>query len=46
MFEIKFACVTNDTAEKGFKNHIYHYTTSREMVICDDGVRGEYISHW
>jgi hypothetical protein len=40
-FEIKFAYLTNDIAKTNIKNHIYHYTTPREMVICDsDGVTG------
>jgi hypothetical protein len=41
IFEIKSADVTNDTAKTSIKNHIYHYTTSQETVICDsDGVAG------
>jgi hypothetical protein len=35
IFEIKFAYVTNDTAKTSITNHIYHYSTPREMVICD-----------
>jgi hypothetical protein len=34
-FEIKFAYVTNDTTETSIKNHVYDYTTPREMVTCD-----------
>jgi hypothetical protein len=41
-FEMKFAYVTNGTVEISIKNHIYHYTTSRDMVICDsDGMTGD-----
>jgi hypothetical protein len=29
MFEIKFAYVTNDTAETSIKNHVYYYTAPR-----------------
>jgi hypothetical protein len=44
--EIKFAHITNDTAQTSIKNHIYHYTTPREMVICDsDDVIGDLVSH-
>jgi hypothetical protein len=44
IFEIKFAYVTNDNAKQVLKNHIYHYTTPFEMVICDsDGVTGDLI---
>jgi hypothetical protein len=33
-------------AETSIKNYIYHYTTQREVVICDsDGVPGNRISH-
>jgi hypothetical protein len=47
MFKIKFAYVTNDTAKTSIKNHLYHYTTPYEMIICDsDGVTGNCISHW
>jgi hypothetical protein len=43
--KIKFAYVTDDMAETGIKNHIYHYTTPHEMVICDsDDVTGDHIS--
>jgi hypothetical protein len=38
--------MTNETAEKIIKNHIYHYTTPCKMVICDsDGVTGNHILH-
>jgi hypothetical protein len=38
--------MTNDTAKTSIKNHIYHYTTTCEMVISDsDGVTGDCISH-
>jgi hypothetical protein len=31
--------LTNDTAKVSIKNHIYHYTTPHETVICDsDGM--------
>jgi hypothetical protein len=44
MFEIKFAYMTNDTAETSVENHIYHYTAPCEMVICDsDGMTDDYI---
>jgi hypothetical protein len=40
---IKFAYVTNDTANTSVKNHMYH-TTPGETVICDsDGVTGDHI---
>jgi hypothetical protein len=46
IFEIKFAYVINATAKTNIKNHLYHYATPRETVICDgDGVAGDYISH-
>jgi len=46
IFKIKFAYVTNDTAKTSIKNHIYHYTTPCETVICDsDGMTGNHISH-
>jgi hypothetical protein len=35
IFEIKFASVTNDTAETSVKTHIYHYTTPSETAACD-----------
>jgi hypothetical protein len=35
IFKIKFACVTNDNAKTSIKNHIYHYATLHEMIICD-----------
>jgi hypothetical protein len=45
ILEIKFAYVSNDTAKTSFKNHIYHYTTPCETVICDsDGVEGDRIT--
>jgi hypothetical protein len=45
--KIKFASVTNDTAETNIKNHIYHYTTPYEMVICEsDGDTDDYIMQW
>jgi hypothetical protein len=41
IFKIKFAYVTNDTAETSIKTHIYHFTAPHEMVICEsDGVTG------
>jgi hypothetical protein len=44
VFEIKFAYVTNDTAETSIKNHIYHYATPHEIVIRDsDGLTGDCI---
>jgi hypothetical protein len=44
IFEIKFAYVTNETAETSIKSDIYHYTTPFEMVICDsDGVTGDHL---
>jgi hypothetical protein len=46
IFEIKFAYVTNDNPETSIKNHIYHYTTPCEMVICDsDDMAGDHILH-
>jgi hypothetical protein len=46
ILKIKFAYVTNETTETNIKNHIYHYTTPREIVIYDsDGMRGNRISH-
>jgi hypothetical protein len=46
MFEIKVACITDDTAKTSIKNHIYHYTIPHETVICDsDGTTGNCISH-
>jgi hypothetical protein len=45
IFKIKFAYVTNDTAETSIKNLIYHYTMPREMIICDsDGLTGNHIA--
>jgi hypothetical protein len=44
VFETKLAYVTNDTAETNIKNHIYHCTTPRQMVICDGGVTDDRIS--
>jgi hypothetical protein len=42
IFKIKFMYVTNDTSKTSIKNHIYHYTTPCEMLICDsDGVTGD-----
>jgi hypothetical protein len=41
IFQIKFAYVANDCQNKyHIKNHIYRYSTPREMVICnsDGGV--------
>jgi hypothetical protein len=35
IFEIKFAYITNDTVQTSIINHIYHYTTPHEMVICE-----------
>jgi hypothetical protein len=44
--KIKFAYITNDTTKTSIKNHIYHYTTPHEMVICDgDGMTGNCILH-
>jgi hypothetical protein len=44
--QIKFAYVTNDTAKTSTENHIYHYTSPCETVICDtDGVTGDHILH-
>jgi hypothetical protein len=44
-FEIKFAYVTNDTAETNIKNHSSQYTSPRETVICgSDGMTGDSIS--
>jgi hypothetical protein len=38
--------MTNNTDETSIKNHIYHYTTPCEMVICDsDGMTGKHTSH-
>jgi hypothetical protein len=38
--------VTNDTAKTSIKNHLYHYTTPCEIVICDsDGVSGNHMPH-
>jgi hypothetical protein len=38
--------MTNDTSETSIKNHLYHYTTPQEMVICDsDGVACNCTSH-
>jgi hypothetical protein len=46
IFKIKFAYVTNDTAETSIKSLMYHYTTPHEMVISDsDGVTGDHISN-
>jgi hypothetical protein len=45
IFEIKFAYVTNDIAKINIKDHIYHYSTPCEMVICDDDVTGDNILH-
>jgi hypothetical protein len=40
--KIKFAYVTKDTAKTSIKNHIYYYTTPREMVISDsNGMTGK-----
>jgi hypothetical protein len=34
--------VTNDTAKTSIKNHIYHYITPCEAVICDnDGLTND-----
>jgi hypothetical protein len=35
IFEIKFPYITNDPNKTINKHHIYHYSTPREMVICD-----------
>jgi hypothetical protein len=44
--EIEFAYVTNDTAEKNIKKHIYQYTAAHETVFCDsDGMTGDCIFH-
>jgi hypothetical protein len=41
---MKFAYVTSDTSETSIKNHIFHYTTPHETVICDiDGVTGDHM---
>jgi hypothetical protein len=46
IFKIKFAYVTKYTAETSIKNHIYHYTTPCEMVICDsEGITGNHIPY-
>jgi hypothetical protein len=46
VFEIKFAYVTNDTAETSSEYHIYHYTAPHEMVICNSvGMTGDCVSH-
>jgi hypothetical protein len=46
IFEMKFAYVTNDTTETYIKNHIYHYTTPHETIICNsDGVISDHIAH-
>jgi hypothetical protein len=43
---MKFAYMTNDTAKLSIKNHIYHYSTLCQTVICDtDGVTGNRILH-
>jgi hypothetical protein len=45
ILEIKVAYVINYTAETNVKNHIYHYTTPCETVICDsDGVTCPHIT--
>jgi hypothetical protein len=42
--KIIFSYVKNYTAKKSVKDHIYIYTTPREMVICDnDGMTGDHI---
>jgi hypothetical protein len=42
IFIINSAYITSDTAKTNIKNRIYHYTTPRETVICDnDGVTGD-----
>jgi hypothetical protein len=46
VFKIKFAYVTNNTAETSIKNKKFHYTTPREMIIHDIyGMTGDCMLH-